>query len=329
MLTPRRVLFLGLGGAGQRHLRKIHQKLPGAELYGVRSSKVAPLLNSDFTINPSLSMSECYGIKILNEREEAREICPDLVVISSPTSIHDSDIRFGFELGANIMVEKPAFLDPMIFETIEKKIVNESTRFFVSFQRQFHPLVMKFREILKSGQLGKLEIINVEVSSFVPDWHPYEDFRELYACRKDLGGGVLNTECHELYFILDIFGPPTRHKYSGVRDENYALDVDTSSNLCLFYSDFTVNFSLSILRQPPRRKIRAIGSRGSLVLDLICSSLQFTDEEGGGFEINDNTQPDKLFDIQIENFLKRDIDSDFYQAKVCKYLAELLRSVDA
>jgi len=68
----------------------------------------------------------------------------------------------------------------------------------ISYQRRFHPRMKKMREIIVSGGIGKIVNILIEVGSFVPAWHPYEDFRELYACRADLGGGVLLTEIHEV-----------------------------------------------------------------------------------------------------------------------------------
>ena len=32
------------------------------------------------------------------------------------------------------------------------------------------------------------------------------NFKDLYACRKDLGGGILLTESHEINMIIDLFG---------------------------------------------------------------------------------------------------------------------------
>ena len=53
-----------------------------------------------------------------------------------------------------------------------------------------------------------LKNISVIVGSDVRLWHPYEDFRDLYACRSELGGGVLYTECHEIAVVLKILGLP-------------------------------------------------------------------------------------------------------------------------
>ena len=47
-----------------------------------------------------------------------------------------------------------------------------------------------------------------KLSSYVPEWHKYENHKELYACNKDLGGEVILTECHEIDILSNIFGEP-------------------------------------------------------------------------------------------------------------------------
>ena len=47
----KKILFIGLGGAGQRHLRVFYDLLPSkTEFYAFRSKKTTPLLNSDFSV---------------------------------------------------------------------------------------------------------------------------------------------------------------------------------------------------------------------------------------------------------------------------------------
>ena len=58
----KRILFIGLGGAGQRHLRLFSENCSkGTELIAYRSSSKTPVLNSDFTVNDSYSLEELYG----------------------------------------------------------------------------------------------------------------------------------------------------------------------------------------------------------------------------------------------------------------------------
>ena len=51
------ILFLGLGGAGQRHLRILRERLPNARMIGVRKTGKTPLLNSDFTVKNGASQN--------------------------------------------------------------------------------------------------------------------------------------------------------------------------------------------------------------------------------------------------------------------------------
>ena len=51
-----KILFIGLGGAGQRHLRVIKNILPNAQLTAYRQLYKTPYLNSNFTVNEDLSI---------------------------------------------------------------------------------------------------------------------------------------------------------------------------------------------------------------------------------------------------------------------------------
>ena len=61
----KRILFIGLGGAGQRHLRLFRQNTTNkTELIAFRKTSKTPVLNPDFTINQTDSLEELYGVKI-------------------------------------------------------------------------------------------------------------------------------------------------------------------------------------------------------------------------------------------------------------------------
>ena len=87
----KRILFIGLGGAGQRHLRLFKEVLLGeaVEFIAYRSIRKTPLLNPDFSINQEEeSIESFYGIKVYTDLDNALNTEPDLAVISTPTSTH-------------------------------------------------------------------------------------------------------------------------------------------------------------------------------------------------------------------------------------------------
>ena len=100
----KRILFIGLGGAGQRHLRLFRENLPNVDLIAYRSTNKTPLLNSDFSINQNESIEDVYQIKIYNNFKEALALKPDLVVISTPSSMHLEYAQLCASKGINVFV---------------------------------------------------------------------------------------------------------------------------------------------------------------------------------------------------------------------------------
>ena len=63
----------------------------------------------------------------------------------------------------------------------------------------------KIKELVEKRTLGKIISVQTECSSYLPDWHPYEDYRKGYAAREDLGGGAVLTQIHEIDYMYWFF----------------------------------------------------------------------------------------------------------------------------
>ena len=206
-----KIFFLGLGGAGQRHLRIFKQLLPEkTEFSTFRShSKITPLLRQDFSVDKNSTIEDKYNLKLFNTIEEGLGNLPDLIVISTPTALHLEVAKKAAKNKTNLFVEKP-FSDSLIgFEDFEKCVLKNKLHFFVSYQRRFHPYLKKIKDLVTNKAVGKIVSARFSLTSYVPEWHPYENFKELYACKKGLGGGVLLTEIHEVDLCFWYFGLPT------------------------------------------------------------------------------------------------------------------------
>ena len=143
----------------------------------------------------------------------------------------------------------------------------KDSKLIVSFQRFYDPAVVTFRRYLSQINQNAIQNINIKVSSDVRTWHPYEDYRELYACRSELGGGVINTECHELALILDYFGSPTSVELTNFSKRNLG-DVEDSAQYRLGYDNIPVYFDLNFLGDIQERKIVVTFMSGKIELDL-------------------------------------------------------------
>ena len=130
-----KILFIGLGGAGQRHLRVFRKLLPNNKFFALRKKFKTPLLNSNFTINNESSISQKYNIKEFTDENYIKEINPKLTIISCPTIFHKKYTKLAFESGSNVLVEKPGFTSKNEFDEINSSFYNSKLCYYVSFQR--------------------------------------------------------------------------------------------------------------------------------------------------------------------------------------------------
>ena len=69
------------------------------------------------------------------------------------------------------------------FKKLYDTVINNNIFLQVGFQRRYHPHLSEIHQIIKSRFIGDITNAIFTVASYVPFWHPYEDYKKLYACR--------------------------------------------------------------------------------------------------------------------------------------------------
>ncbi len=297
------ILFIGLGGAGQRHLRIIKKIIPNANYIAYRSTFKTPLLTKDFQLDDTNTIESKFKIKIYDDIEDAYSEKPDLVIISNPTSFHSDAIIRAVQEGADVITEKPGSASLNEADKVLKILEKNKSKFLISYQRRFHPLTEQFKKVIESNEIGNINKINVKLKSNVRNWHPYENYRELYACNSQLGGGVLLTESHEIDLIMWIFGKPNEIKSKVYQKISFGLDVEDSANLDLFYDNYKINFSLDFMSESSERIIEIKGEKASIVLDIDNQFMRINTSIKDSYVHKKNIDNEKLFEIQFMHFM--------------------------
>jgi len=70
---------------------------------------------------------------------------------------------------------------------LQKALESGGSRCLVGYQYRFHPGLRKIKEWLNADALGRLTSAQCMWGEYLPDWHPWEDYRQSYAARADLG----------------------------------------------------------------------------------------------------------------------------------------------
>lgn len=308
--TEMKFLFAGLGGIGQRHLRNLHSIYGGSAEYLAfqtrnRDYEITDTLEADYNAN----VLNKYGVGVFDTLDSALSQGPDVVFVTNPTSLHIATALAAARNGAHVFIEKPISHNLHGVTELAEEVAERGSVAYVGYQLRFHPGFARISEILSNGLLGNVLAARIAVGSFMPNWHPYEDFRELYASRSDLGGGVLLTESHETDLTIALFGMPNRAFASGGSLSGFDLGVEDTVSLILEYEMneriLPVHLHLSFCQQPPVRRWEIYGEEGTLVWDYFSNTVEVHSPHSQKNELSrwDKFDRNQMFLDELKHFL--------------------------
>jgi predicted dehydrogenase len=193
MKRKTRILVIGAGLVGHRHVRHVVEE-PRSEL--------AAVVDSDAR---KKGLADEAGVPFYTDLEQAfGEIRADAAIIATPNQTHT---RIGIqclEEGLHILVEKPIDADPAAATRLIETADANKLGLLVGHHRRFNPFVQAAKRILESGNLGRLEAVNVLWTLLKP-----EEYFRAAAWRCEPGGGpILINFIHDIdnlrYFFGDI-----------------------------------------------------------------------------------------------------------------------------
>ncbi len=179
---------IGCGRIGRRHAELLHGgKVKGARLVGVCDTDVlrANSFSDRFT---------CPGFQTIEDLITRTR--PTAVIVCTPSGNHAQHTIEASKMGVHVVVEKPMALtlddaDQMILACAEA-----SVKLFVVKQNRFNLPILKIRELIESGRLGRLTLGTVRVRWCRTDEYYRQD---LWRGTWSLDGGVLaNQASHHI-----------------------------------------------------------------------------------------------------------------------------------
>lgn len=287
-----KILFCGLGGIGQRHLRNLCQLL-GDELqvhaYRVRGQRIK--LRDNLTVDEGADLERDYAIVVHHDLAEALAEKPDAAFICNPNSLHVPVALECVRAGVPVFMEKPLASDLAGIDKLLAEVEQRRLPFHVGYNFRFHPGLQRLKALLDCGFFGRLLSVRSEIGEYLPNWHRYEDYRQMYAARADQGGGVILSQIHEMDLIYWFFGLPRSIVTHGGQLSHLEIDVeDTASSLMRCdgaMGSFPILLHQDYLQRPPVRCFKIVGDAGYAEIDLLANRLRVYGAEGELSEEND------------------------------------------
>jgi len=290
-----KVMVAGLGSIGRRHLR--HLVALGVDdvlLYRTHRSTLPDDPLAGYPVETDLAAALAYK--------------PDAVVISNPTSLHLEVALPAAEQGCHILLEKPVSHTLEGLDDLRQAAEKSGAHILVGFQFRYHPGLRTIAALLSSQELGRPVSFSAHWGEYLPGWHPWEDYRQSYSARQDLGGGVILTLTHPLDYLHWLFGPVAEMWSFAGQFSDLELDVvDTAVIGIRFASQVVGSLQLNYVQRPPKHQLEIVCTEGTISWDQAGEGLRVyrqSDQSWKVYPLPDGFERDVLFRRQMEHFLQ-------------------------
>lgn len=299
-----RVLIVGQGSIGQRHLRILRENLPQADIRVLRH-------------RPGSGVSELAN-GVYHDLADACAFAPQVAIIANPAPFHLQVATALVAVGSHLLIEKPLSHDLAGVEALLQQAQTRGVVLQVGYNLRFLPSLARFRHLVHQGEVGQVLSIRCEIGQYLPTWRPDSDYRQGVSAQGSLGGGVLLELSHELDYLRWIFGEVDWVRAYLGRHSQLEIDVEDVAHLILGFSPslaFGAAFeaaagpvaalSLDFLRHDPTRLCTAIGERGSLRWNGLTGTVEVYPAGGEGWQVvyHHPHQRDDSYHAQWVHFL--------------------------
>ncbi len=290
-----KTLICGVGGIGERHLGNLI-RLGYADVSLLR------------TINNPLRTIEGQ-FNTFHDLDQALAESPDVVFVCNPTSLHTETITKSLNAGCHVLTEKPITPSIAECENIASALEDSGKQLMVGYNMRFHPALIQVKNWIDFGAIGNVVYSRTQWGEYLPGWHPWEDYRDGYAARSDLGGGPALTLSHEIDLLLWMLGTHTSVKALANKASKLELTTEHGIDILLgFESGATGNIHLDYFHQPPARSSEFIGEGGRIEFEYYSGIAYLYKADSSYpaevFETPPDWDRNDMFIAEIESFFE-------------------------
>jgi len=255
-----RALIIGTGSIGRRHVENIREMYPDTEFVFLRREAVRDKL------------ADTHGAEVVANFYETMTPKPDFAVVATPSAMHMDAMTPLVEAAIPFYIEKPVVTRQSDVDTLRRLIKENkfSGPTLVGCNLRFLDSLVRIRDILKEGSLGTVVRAQLTVGQWLPDWRKFQDYRQSYSARGDLGGGVIFDLIHEIDLARWWFGD--FEHVSACSGKYSMLDIDAEDTAAILLQKNggppLVTLNMDYVSRRRVRRYELVGDRASLIWDL-------------------------------------------------------------
>jgi len=256
MLKNKKILIIGLGSMGKRRIRNlIFNGIERKNITGFDKAK-----------KPRNEASKQYKIKTYSNFKDAYyKSNPDAVIISTPPNKHH---QYFLKAARD---KKHFFVETSTTDNGYHKLIPLIDNSFVaapSCTMYYFSPIKKIKELIQKNIIGQIQAFTYHSGQYLPDWHPWEDYRYTYFSKKETGA-CREMLPYDLVWITDITNSSVT-KIGGITEKVSNLKIHSHDTYALFLkmkNGVVGTILTETISRYPKKFIRLIGSEGIIEWD--------------------------------------------------------------
>lgn len=247
--------IIGCGRIGNRHAEHANyfgELIAVCDIDQKKSNDLADKFNAR-------SYSNIHQL-LENEKEKI-----DVIAICTPNGLHAEHTILALNTGFHVLCEKPMGLSAFQCTQMILAAENNNRRLFNVKQNRFNPPVVKVKDLISEGVLGR--VFNIQLTCF---WNRNTDYyRNSWKGSADLDGGTLYTQfSHFLDLLIWLFGEVETVKgFSDNFNHTKEIEFEDSGVVALKFKTGaigTINYSVNSFQRNMEGSLSIISEKGTV-----------------------------------------------------------------
>lgn len=244
--------------------------------------------------------------QIFYNYNEALKNKPTITLICNVTSKHLKYAIKSAKQKSHLFIEKPISHKVSGLQHLKRIVKRNKLKLMVGYMMRYHPLIIKMKDLIRKGYLGKIFYVYSTWSEYLPDWHPNENYKHSYAASSKLGGGSTLTLSHDIDLICWLFGEIKQIKtFKSYKSKLNIMSEFSTNHLVKLKKDVIAQIHLDYLQKPPQRKMEIVGDKKKLLFDYYKNEILITERNGAQRKIlANNFKRNQMYLDEIKYFLR-------------------------
>jgi len=249
-----KILIVGLGSMGKRRIRNLLK-------HGNKN-----LIGFDTREDRRNQVKRKYGVKTFCDFKEALKNKPEAMIISTPPDSHTKYANIAIDNNIHFFTEVNLSSKEIIH--LLKKLGRKSIVAAPSCTMRYHPIVKKLKELIDKKTIGRILNVQHHFGHYLPEWHPWEDYRDFYVSKKETGA-AREIVPFELIWLTYLFSE-IKSVYGRINKvSKLETNIDDIYEILLeFKNKILATMTVDVISIPSFKETKILGEKGAILCNF-------------------------------------------------------------